>query len=139
MAGSPIGGWEGRVQIGSLFLNLEEWEVTPEADDLPTQNFESLGTDGLPYKEGIYGFIGAKVTFKGFWDAGLDPHVTTGPNLRAGVILATAVLLYVRKTGARCFTFPNFRITSTPVVVQAGGKVMLSVSGQNQGQFTYPS
>lgn len=139
MAGTPIGGWEGRVQIGTLFINLEEWEVTPAADPIETQNYESLGSDGLPYKEGIFGFIGAKVRFKGFWDAALNPHVTTGPNLRAGVIIATPVLLYVRKTGVRCFTFPQFRCTSTPVVSQAKTRVDISVEGENQGQFTYPN
>jgi hypothetical protein len=128
--GIPIAGTEGRFQVNNLNLNLDGWDVTLEAADLPSENFESNG-----FREGIFGFLGGEVSAEGFWDAGLAPHANP-PNLVAGTDLVN-VKLFVRRTGNRAYNFPSFRLLSVRVNNRADGMVRVSIRGRSNGTFTY--
>jgi hypothetical protein len=130
--GIPIAGTEGRFQVNGQNLNLESWDCSLEAADLPTENFESNG-----FREGIFGFIGGEVSAEGFWDAGLPPHANP-PNLQAGTDL-TNVKLFVRKTGNRAYNFPSFRLLSVRTSNRADGRVNISIRGRSNGTLTYAS
>lgn len=132
VTGTPIAGYEGRVEINGTVVKLEKWSVTPQAQDIKTTNFESGGFD-----EGITGIRSADIEFSGFWDAASNPH-SNPPGFQAGDIL-TNVYLYVRVTGNRRFTFPKMRVISVPVQNSVEGRVELSVRGKSDGPFTYPS
>lgn len=137
MAGTPLSGTEGRVEVNGTVINLRKWSVNPQVNDIVTTNFESTGTDDMTYEEGIStGVRSCEISFEGFWDSGANPHASP-PNFKAGQTIFS-VFLYVRKTGNRRFEFAGMRILSVPVSVEVDGKVELVVNGRSNQEFSYP-
>lgn len=137
MAGTPLAGTNGRVEIGGLAITQAKYSVKPQANWMPSTNFESVGTDGFVYEEGIFGIRKADVSFSGFWDAAQNPHAAP-VGLVAGAILSN-VNLYVNKTGNRRFAFASFAVVDVTVDEDVNGMLMISVNGKSNGIIVYPT
>lgn len=132
MAGTPIAGFNSRVQIGGVNFNVDKWSVTPQIGDIPSTNFESGG-----YEEGITGNSVAEIEFSGFYDEGNPPFTTGG--LTAGV-KTTELRIYVKKTTNSYFRFPEWRLLSAPTNSDADNKrVEFSIRARSNGIWYYPA
>ncbi len=137
-AGTALAGTGGRVTVDSVNLRAGKWSAEPQVNDLITTNFESVGNDDHTYEEGITdGVRACPITIEMFWDKGQDPHADP-PNLKAGETIGP-VELFLAKTGVQPFSCEQVRVLSTPIVVDLDDKVMITIQGRTNGQYTYPS
>ncbi len=136
MAGTPLAGTNGRIQIGGVALTQAKWSVRPKGNLLPSTNFESVGTDGNTYFEGIFGVRECDVTFSGFWDAAANPHTTF--NLVGGATISN-VEIFCNRAGNRRWVFAYFLVIEPSVDDDVNGMLNISVTGKANGQFVYPT
>jgi hypothetical protein len=137
-----ISGTEGRISIAGTNLNLSYHDEEAVVDDIPTTNFESDlmagagGANTMMAKEGITGAGEVTANVHGFWDANANP-MANPPNIIPGVLNQT-VDLYLRKTGARTWSFSSIRILSvkTKADAQQGG-ITFEFKFKSNGSWQY--
>lgn len=127
-----------RISVGATFLTFASWECNLTGEDFPTGNFESYNVaNAQSYDEGIMGFLACDVRFGGDWDAGTNPFGNP-PGLYPRDDLAT-VSFFTSRIDNVNWSFPYLRLRSATNGGEVHGKVTFSVSGKNQGVFTYPT
>ncbi len=133
--GFQLAAKNSRVSAGGANLANARWQVQFQAEDLPTENFTSIGKN-----EGILGFIGLTWTTSGDWDANTPPYSLVAPPgffPRDDLRLLAFYESYAG-TQALSYNFPYARVRSSTNGAEVKGKVTFEASGMSQGDAFLP-
>jgi hypothetical protein len=133
MSGLPRSAKNASVRVNGVVHYATQWDCTPDADELPTDNFEGNG-----FKQLITGLIGCEVKVEGWFDCSANPY-DAPLSLVPGQVLVN-LKLYLNTVAGPFWLFPSFQVLTAPMSgVQVKGLLPFSFSGKANGTFLSPT
>ncbi len=140
--GMQRAGTGSAVAVEDLELFQTKWTANCRAAELDTTNFRSFSSaQNISWSEGIYGIWSSDWSFSGDWAA--DQNMLS-PDFPPGVfprddLQTLALIINVIDNPPQLWGYPYARVRSAESSSQVDGKISISASGMNQGEFEPPA